>query len=290
MLILANLFAFSLFGGFFIVPMYTLMQERSELKQRSRIIAANNILNALFMVIASVLLVVLRLMGVSLPVIILILSLLNIVVAAYIYTLLPEFLLRFVAWIVANCIYRIKVYDEENVPLEGGAVLISNHVSFVDWLLIAAAVHRPQRFVMDHSYFTGFIKKRFMKRVKVIPIAGAKESPELKEKAFANVAAELRDGAMVCIFPEGTITRHGELNPFKPGILRILKETSVPVIPMAINGMWGSFFSRKGKEFLHKRPRRFWSRIEVRIGKPIPPQEATLENLTAAVAKLRVHP
>lgn len=284
--ILIDLFALSMFGGLFIVPMYTMMQERSDFKQRSRVIAANNVMNALFMVVASLFLSALLYFEVSIPVIILIVSILNMLVATYIYTLLPEFLLRFMAWALARLIYRIEVRGLEHTPKEGAAVLICNHISFVDWLILSAGIPRPIRFVMDKSFFKGRFRKIILRGAKVIPIASAKDNPEMMNAAFLQVRQELLDGELVCIFPEGKITKTGELNPFRPGILRIVEETPVPIIPMALNGLWGSFFSRKDMSLLKKRPRKLWARIELEIGEPVPPTNVRVDELRNAVAQL----
>jgi 1-acyl-sn-glycerol-3-phosphate acyltransferase len=285
-LILADLFLLSVFSGFFIVPLYTLMQERSAAKHRSRVIAANNILNALFMVVSSGILIVLHRLGLSIPQIILALAVGNAFVAVYIYFLLPEFLLRFLAWILANVIYRVRTVGHSSIPEKGAAVLVANHVSFVDWLILLAAVRRPVRFVMDHSFFRGLILKHLMTEAKVIPIASAKENQEILDQAFERIAEELESGELVCIFPEGIITFDGEMGPFRPGILKIIGRTPVPVIPVALNNLWGSFFSRKDLKILKKRPRKFWHKITVRIGKPVLAAAVTLELLEKQVAEL----
>jgi 1-acyl-sn-glycerol-3-phosphate acyltransferase len=286
-LILLDLFFLSVFGGFFIVPMYTLMQERSEPQYRSRIIAANNILSALFMVVSSVLLAAMFHFEVPISTAILILGILNAVVAIYIYTLLPEFLLRFLVWGLTRFLYRVRTSGHENIPKQGAAILIANHLSFVDWMVIAAGIKRPVRFVMDHSYFRGFLIKRILVRAKVIPIAPAKENPELLEKAYAQMAAELRDGEIVCIFPEGKVTYDGKMNPFKPGILKMLAETPVSVVPMGIHGLWGSRFSRQKRAERKLEPRTFWPLVTLRVGAVISPDAVTLERLEKVVEELR---
>lgn len=286
-LILIDLFFLSVFGGFFIVPMYTLMQERSEPQYRSRIIAANNILNALFMVVSSVMLAAFFHFNVPISKVVLILGVLNAVVALYIYTLLPEFLLRFLVWGLTRFLYRVKTVGHENIPRQGAAILIANHLSFVDWMVIAAGVKRPVRFVMDHSYFRGFLRKRILTRAKVIPIAPAKEDPALLEQAYAQMAAELRDGEIVCIFPEGKVTYDGKMNPFKPGILKMLAATPVPVVPMGIHGLWGSRFSRQKRAERKLEPRTLWPLVTLRIGKSVPPEAVTLESLEKTVEILR---
>jgi 1-acyl-sn-glycerol-3-phosphate acyltransferase len=284
--ILVDLVLLSIFSGFFIVPLYTLIQERSESSHRSRIIAGNNILNALFMVLSSGMILGLMKLQFTIPQIFLVLALLNAVVAVYIYTLLPEFLLRFVMWMIANVMYRLKVEGKDNIPNQGSALLVCNHVSFVDWLILGAGIHRPVRFVMHYSFAKGILGHIMLKRGKVIPIASAKEDPTILEAAFEKIAFELRDQELVCIFPEGQLTRDGKLSPFKTGAEKIIKATPVPVVPMALNGMWGSFFSRKDGPAMTKVPRRFWSRVTLSIGKPILPQNVSSEELQKIVASM----
>ena len=266
--ILFDLTGLSIMSGFFIVPLYTFIQVRSERETRSRVIAANNILNALFMVGASLMLMALFSFGFTSVDIFLTLFVLNTLVSIYIYTVIPEFLWRFVCVILSKMIYRIKIKGHENIPNEGPAVLICNHVSFVDWLIISASVRRPVRFVMHYSFMKKPLLSFFFKGAKTIPIAGAKEDPELMEKAFDAISETLQDDEIVCIFPEGQITRDGELNPFRPGIERIIARNPVPVVPMVIKGMWGSFFSRKYGGAATKYsviPKKIWSLIELNI-------------------------
>jgi 1-acyl-sn-glycerol-3-phosphate acyltransferase len=283
--VLTDFTLLSIFSGFFIVPLYTLIQERTEPSHRSRIIAGNNILNALFMVTASIMLFALVTAKFSIPQIFLIIGVLNAVVACYIYFLLPEFFLRFIAWILAHFLYRIKAQGRENIPATGPAVLVCNHVTFVDWLIIAAAVRRPVRFVMDFGFTKNPFLRILLKQGKVILIATAKEDPKILAHAFEQIEAELKAGELVCIFPEGRITKDGEMNPFKPGIERIIHTTPVPVVPMALKGFWGSFFSRNptGRD----RDRTFWSPIELQVGALIQPENATAESLHGVVASLR---
>ncbi|NDG26985.1 MAG: hypothetical protein EB120_07415 [Proteobacteria bacterium] len=282
-----DLFAFSVFAGFFAVPLNTLIQIRSAPNERSRVIAANNIINALFMVLAAIFLAICAKENLSIPVIFLSLSLMNIVVAVYIYLLIPEFLLRFIVWGLANIVYRLKITGREHIPKEGAAVLVCNHVSFVDWMIVAAAIKRPVRFVMDHHFMKGFLIKRLMTRAKVIPIAPGWENPSVLEEAFKSIAMELAQGEIICIFPEGKITKDGTMNPFKPGIERIVRETPVPVIPMAILNMWGSFFSREGGKAVFKVPKRFRSRVGLVIEKPIAPESVTAQGLFDKVKALQ---
>lgn len=285
--LLFDLLMLSIFSGFYTVPLYTMMQERSEKSHRSRVIAGNNILNAIFMVVASGMLMGLMIAKFTIPEIFLVLAVLNALVAIYIYTVLPEFLLRFGVWMIANLLYRLKITGDHVIPRTGAAVLVCNHVSFVDWMIIAAGVKRPVRFIMDHNYAKGLLGRMLLKQGKVILIAPEHESPEVLKKAFDRIAFELRDGEMVCIFPEGKITKDGKLNPFRTGVERILAETPVPVIPMALRGLWGSFFSREGGAAIKKWPKRFWSRVELVMGEPVLAADATAARLQQKVAELR---
>ena len=284
--LLVDLFGLAVFSGFFIVPLYTYIQLKSAPELRSRIIAANNVLNAVFMVVASGALILFMQAGLSIPQIFLVLAAMNLAVATYIYFYMPEFMLRFIAWCIASVMYRMRVVGHENIPAEGAAVLICNHVTFVDALIISAAVKRPTRFVMDHSYYKGFIAKALLNQAKVIPIASAKENPAVLERAFERIAEELKSGEMVCIFPEGRITKDGEMNPFRSGIEKIVQTTPVPVVPMALKNLWGSYFSRSGGGAMKKIPKRFWTAIELEILAPIPAEKATAESLFKIVQKM----
>ncbi len=285
--ILFDLLSIAVFGGFYTVPLYTLIQQRSEPSERSRVIAGNNIINAILMVIASALLAWLFALKLSVPTIFLVVAGLNAAVAIYIYSLLPEFLLRFVAWILAHTLYRLKLEGHERVPETGAAVIVCNHVTFVDFLIIAGSVRRPVRFVMDHRIAATPGLSLLFKGGKTIPIAPEREDKALMERAFERVAAELREGEIVCIFPEGKLTKSGEMNPFRQGgIERILRETPVPVVPMALRGLWGSMFSRKDDGGV-KLPRRFRSHVELLIGDPIPPEQANAAYLEERVRELR---
>lgn len=285
--IAADLFLLAVFGGLFIVPLYTLIQQRSLEDERSRVIAGNNIVNALFMVVSALILMLLFSLDVSLPHIFLLLSLMNLAVACYIYTVIPEFMFRFICWVIAHIMYRLKVLGQEHIPQKGAAVLICNHVSYIDWLIIASACPRPIRFVMHYKFLEIRLTRRIFQDAKVIPIAGSMQDPEILESAFERIAEELEQGEIVCIFPEGRITRDGKMIKFRPGIERIIQTTPVPVIPMALDGLWGSFFSKKYGKPMSKPFRRFWSRISLSIGDPIPPQEASIETLQERVAALK---
>ena len=276
------------FGGLFVVPLFALVQQRSEHSHRSRIIAGNNILNAAFMV-ASALLSIVLLKFLSIPELLLATAILNAAVAIYIFLLVPEFLMRFLSWVLINTLYRLRVEGiEEHVPDEGPALVVCNHVSFMDALLVGGSVPRPIRFVMYHKIFNIPGLSWIFRTGRAIPIAGAKEDPELMEKAFAEIDKALAEGEVVGIFPEGMITHDGAINPFKAGVERILATQPVPVTPMALRGMWGSLWSRKDSRLRRMRlPRRFRAHIELVAGPPIPGDKASAALLEARVRELR---
>jgi 1-acyl-sn-glycerol-3-phosphate acyltransferase len=285
---LVDLLLIGMFGGLYIVPLYALVQTRSDPAHQSRIIAGNNIMNAAFMVVAAVLGAALLHFGASIPTLFLVTAILNAVVAIYIYSLVPEFLMRFLAWLVVHAVYRIKKTGLENVPETGPAVVVCNHVSFADAVIIMGLVRRPVRFVMDHNIFKVPLLSFIFRTSNAIPIAPAKEDPAALERAYDEIARALAAGEIVGIFPEGRLTDTGELLPFRGGIKRIIERTPVPVVPMALRGLWGSFFSRKDGPAMTKPFRRgVWSRIGLVVAPPWPPDQATPEALQACVLSLR---
>ncbi len=286
--VLLDLGLLSGFAGLFSVPLYALIQSRSAPTHRARIFAACNILGALFMIASAALSVALLKGGASIPMIFLVVGLMNAVVSLYIFLLVPEFLLRFLSWILANINYRFKIRGDEQIPEHGAAILICNHVSFVDALLIMAASPRPIRFIMDHKIFKTPVMGAIFRLAKTIPVAAHKEDPEIYAKAFAAADDVLAGGDLLCLFPEGAITRDGELQPFKGGIMKILEKRPVPVIPMALQNMWGSFFSRIDGTAMTKPFRRgFYSSVRLMVGEPVAPVVVTPEGLQARVAELR---
>jgi 1-acyl-sn-glycerol-3-phosphate acyltransferase len=286
--IVADFVLVGVFAGFYIVPLFAFVQSRAPKNELSRVIAGNNIINALFIVAAAAFGIGLGAAGLSIPQIFLVAAILNAAVAIYIYTLVPEFLMRFLSWLIVSLLYRIRIEGEENIPDEGAAVLVSNHVSFMDPLIINACTRRPPRFVMYYKIFNIPVLRFIFRTARAIPIAGRKEDEALMERAFAEVDRTLADGGLVCIFPEGGLTRDGEIAPFRPGIERILAARPVPVVPIALRGLWGSIFSRRDSALGRMRlPRRFRARIEVAIGAPISPQEASAAVLAERVRDLR---
>ncbi len=285
--ILADLALLGAFGGFYSVPLYALIQKRSKRQHLSRIIAANNIINSLLIVAAAVVSIVVLQSGFSIPELFLVIAGLNVLVAIYIYSLLPEFLMRFLAWLVINVIYRIRPTGLENIPAKGAAIVVCNHVSYIDPIILGGSVRRPMRFVMWYRIFKIPLLKFLFKNAKAIPIASAREDRKIMDEAFEKVDAELAAGNVVCIFPEGGITRDGEIQRFRPGIEKIIKRRPVPVVPASLGRMWGSWFSRHHSGGVRKIPGRLFARVPVTFGKPVPPAEVTAEKLELLVRTLR---
>ena len=285
--VIADLVLLGMFGGFYIVPLYALIQERSDPAYRSRIIAANNILNALFMVASAAIALGMLKAGMTIPELFLATGLMNAVVAIYIYSLVPEFLMRFLAWLLVHSVYRVDKQGLEQVPDQGPCIIVCNHVSFVDAVVIAACVARPVRFIMDHRIFAIPVLNFIFRTMRAIPIASAKEDAALKERAFTEASTALAAGEILCIFPEGRITDTGELNVFRPGLQRILERTPVPVVPMALRGLWGSFFSRAYQGKAMRRTSGLFARIALVAGAPVAPERATPEALQQTVLALR---
>jgi 1-acyl-sn-glycerol-3-phosphate acyltransferase len=276
------------FAGFYVVPLFAFVQSRAPRDRLSRIIAGNNIVNALLICLASGFGIGLTAMGLETPTIFLITGVINIAVAVYIFTLVPEFMMRFMTWVVVNTLYRVRVDGLKNVPDEGAAVVVCNHVSFMDPLILMACVRRPMRFVMYYKIFNIPVLNFIFRTAKAIPIAGRNEDAALMEKAFEQIDEALAAGEVVCIFPEGGLTRDGAISTFRPGVDRILARRPVPVVPLALRGMWGSIFSRRDGALRRARlPRRFWSRIELVGGAPFPAGTAQAAVLEARVSELR---
>ena len=272
-------------SGFYTVPLYALIQQRTEEASRSRVIAANNVLNALFMVGSAILsIVTLFVLEWHISSLLLLLAGLNLLISIYIYTKVPEFFLRFVIYILAICMYRVRTKRHENIPSEGAAVIVANHVSFVDWMFILATSPRPIRFMVFAPIYYSKALHWLFKMAKAIPIDSEKANPKAFAKAFDEVAAALERGELVGIFPEGKLTSNGEMDMFRRGIERIIARTPVPVVPVHLDGLWGSMFSRKAKWQL---PRLKWSLVSVSVGEPIEAEQVSANYLHEQVSALK---
>ena len=289
--VLLDLLGIGVFGGFYIVPLFAFIQHRANPKHLSRIIAANNIINALLMVLSAVAgIVLIGFLELTVPQFFLALAITNVLVASYIYSVVPEFLIRLLVWMLTHTLYRVKHEGMDNIPEEGPCMLVCNHVSYVDALLLAGAIRRPVRFVMFKPIYDMPLLNYIFRTGKTIPIDSKTRNPAIYEQAFVRIREELAAGEVVCIFPEGKLTSDGEIDEFRAGIEKIVGETPVPVVPMALSGLWGSFFSHKGGKALTRLPSRFWSRIKLAVGHPVAPEQVDATDLRTRVLALRERP
>ncbi len=288
--VLTDLAGIGLFAGFFVVPLFALIQSRTPRGELSRVIAGMNIQNAVFIVVAALGGVALQqALGWSISQLFLALGIASLLVAAWIFSIVPEFLMRFLSWLLVRGLYRLKLHGiEKHVPDDGPALLVCNHVSYMDALILAASIPRPVRFVMYYKIFNIPVMRWIFKTAKAIPIAGARENPGLMQAAFDEVDAALAEGELVCIFPEGALTKDGEIAPFKSGVEKILARRPVPVVPMALRNMWTSMWSRRDSRMRRMTlPRRLRAHVEVMVASPVDGRGATAELLEARVRELR---
>ena len=275
------------FGGLYIVPLLALVQQRSDGKYLSRIIAGNNIINALLMVLSAIFAILVLSAGFSISELFLMVAILNAVVAVYIYTLVPEFFMRFLVWLLIHSVYHVRSNGLEKIPEKSAAVLVCNHVSFVDAIIIAGCVRRPVRFVMHHKIFAMPVLNFIFRTAKAIPIAGKFEDETLLKKAFDDIDAALVSGDLVCIFPEGKLTTDGDINGFKTGIEDIINRRAVPVIPMALQGLWGSVFSRYQSNIFKRLFKGIKSSIGLVVGEVVSAKDVSAVLLEQKVKHLR---
>lgn len=286
--IVVDFLGMGVFGGFYIVPLYAMLQQQSEERDRAQMIAANNIMNAIFMVFAAFLgAMALGVANLSIPTFLGVLALMNFLVAIYIFGRVPEFAMRFLIWALMHSFYRIRIKGLEKIPEHGAAVIVCNHVSYVDALILAGIFSRPIRFVIFKPIYDIPILHFIFRTGKAIPIHSRHVDSITFQQAFKEIAAALEAGDLLAIFPEGKITMNGEMNEFKKGIEQIITTTPVPVVPIALRGLWGSFFSRSGKGAFRKIPRKLGAQVKVVIGDVIAPQQVSAEHLFQVVQHLR---
>lgn len=284
--ILLDLVLLGVFGGFYIVPLQALIQSRTGVEKRARVIACNNIFNSLFMVMAGVLgMLFLGLAKFSIAEFFLALALMNIAVALFIYRQVPEFTLRFFVWLLSHSLYRVSHRGLDNIPAKGPAVLVCNHVSYVDALILAGAIRRPVRFVMHKSIYDIPLLHYIFRAGGAVPICSRQDDEQVYDEAMTRIAQYLAAGELLCIFPEGQLTRDGNIGEFRRGIERIVAATPVPVVPLALRGLWGSFFSHRGGVF--RSGWKLFSRIDVVAAAPVAADRVSADDLYHRVSGLR---
>lgn len=279
--------ALGFFGGFFIVPISALLQHRPEEQHRGGVLAAANLLSFIGIFAASgVFYLFKHTLHLGPAAIFLWSSVLTLGALAYVLWLLPDSLVRLLLWIAAHTIYRLDLKGQENIPARGGALLTPNHSSWVDAVLLIAATDRPIRFLMFKGVYDIPVVKPFAKILKIIPIA-SDQGPREMIHSLREASEALKNGELVCIFPEGEITRIGQMLPFRRGFERIVKGIDVPIIPVNIDGIWGSIFSFSGGRFLWKWPRTIPYPVRMTFGAPLP-STATATDVRQAVQHLSV--
>jgi acyl-[acyl-carrier-protein]-phospholipid O-acyltransferase/long-chain-fatty-acid--[acyl-carrier-protein] ligase len=279
--VLILLTALGFAAGFFAVPVNALIQHRPDEKDKGGVIAASNLLSFVGIGAAGGIYYVFQHYWHFGPsTIFLSVSLVTVAATIYVLYLLPDALLRFLLWVATHTLYRIHLEGRENVPAKGGALLVPNHVSMVDAVLLIASIDRPIRFLMFKGSYDHPLVKPFAKIMKVIPIS-AELRPREMIQSLRTATQALKDGEVVCIFPEGQMTRIGQMLPFRRGMERIMKGVEAPIIPVNLGGVWGSIFSFERGKFLWKMPRRIPYPVSVTFGKPMPPTTGSQETRQA---------
>jgi 1-acyl-sn-glycerol-3-phosphate acyltransferase len=284
--IAVDLFLVAVFSGLYTVPLYTLVQHRARPAERSRVIAGLNIVNSFFMVVSSLVLVALAGAGIDTQWVFAMLAAANLVAAWLLYLQMPASVMRLLAWAVSGVAYRMRVVGGDRFPIDGPAIVVANHVSYIDWLVLAAACPRPPRYIIEARFTRVPVMGRLLRDAEVIPIAGSGREPGAIRRAMEQAGADLADGHLVALFPEGGITTDGRMNRFKPGVERLAEQSGAPVIPVALVGLWGSFFSKRHGKAFTKPFRRGWTPVEVRVGEPFPAGDVTAADLAERVAEL----
>lgn len=256
-------------GGLYIVPLYAYLQFYARDNEKGRVLASAGILNGLFLVLGSLIYYLLAVkLELSPSTNYLVIGIATIFAVLYICTVIPEYFVRFCFWLLTHTFYRIKIIGDENIPFRGPALLIANHVSYIDAFLIGATVQRFIRFIMLRSFYDIPLIKGFLKLMNTIPI-----DPKAGHESVANTLnqarAQLQNNHVVCIFPEGKVTRDGKMNEFRPGLETIMAGLDCPIIPIYMHNLWGSIFSFKGEKVLKKWPKKIPYPITIYFGEPM---------------------
>lgn len=279
--LLLDLVGLAMCAGLFIVPLYTFLQKRSQAETRSRLIAGSNIWNGLFMVASSALLGISLERGFTLFQLFVWLAVANLVVSILAYRRLPEFTLRLFVVLICKICYKLRIRGYERIPAEGACLLVANHVTLVDWLFLASGTDRPARFVMLHTYYNMPLMHYLFRDGGAIPIGSARSHPELVASAFEQIHQALENQEMVIIFPEGKLTTNGHVDRFRKGVEAILERDPVPVLPIALKGLWGTRFSMSPHRKWHFRPP-----VEMVVGELMEPEGLTSGRLRDVVLGL----
>jgi acyl-[acyl-carrier-protein]-phospholipid O-acyltransferase/long-chain-fatty-acid--[acyl-carrier-protein] ligase len=273
-------------GGLYIVPLNAFLQLRAGGDEKGRLIATNNVLNMAGILLASGVLWGLHDgLGLGPDEIVLAFGLLTLMATIAALLAGPRLLIRAALWAVTHSVYRLRTLGEAHIPLDGPALLVCNHLTFVDGLFVSAALRRPVRFIINRRYYDLPVLNGLFRRLGAIPIAG--ESPKQIARALVRARDELRRGEVVCIFAEGGISRTGNMLPFKRGLERITRGLEVPIVPVHLDRLWGSIFSFKGGRFFWKWPERLPYPVTISFG-PAITHRATAWEVRQAILELGV--
>ena len=275
-------------GGLYIMPLYLMLQIKSDPNHRARMIAINNIVNALFMLVASLFaILIVNVLHWSLPVFYALVALCALLIGVASFGYNPRPCLRILTFMGMRLCYKLRIKGREFIPEEGAAVVVCNHVSYTDALILAAASPRPLRFVMYAPIYEMPLINGFCRIAGAIPINNARNTPSAMRRTFRQIKKALDAGEVVMIFPEGQLTRNGEIGSFQRGIERIIEETPVPVIPAALSGLWGGWGTHKGSAPFSGWPKKIHTRVRMMFGEPVPPEQVTRELLYQRVCQLK---
>lgn len=267
-------------GGLFIVPLNAYLQQRSGDQEKGRIIATNNFYNTIGLLLASGAIWIFHdHLHISPAKLILVSGVGTVAVTIYLVTLVPDFLVRFVLWMLTHTFFNIRISGKENVPFRGPALLVSNHISYADGFLVGACVQRFIRFMVWRPFYELKAFHWFMRLSGAIPVGGQAHE---RTDSIQQARKELEAGHVVCIFPEGAISRTGNMLPFKRGMEKILSGLDVPVIPVHIDGTWGGIFSFEHGRFNWKMLKRIPCPVRVSFGKPMP-ASSTVHEVRSAI-------
>lgn len=281
-----DMLVLAFFGGSYIVTLYSLIQIESDKKKMARVVAGNNIWNALFMVLAAVSVMGFHSLKFSIAQIFLVLGGLNFVAGLWFYLKDGYWAWRFLFYIFVKFKYKVRIHGLENIPTDRPCVVICNHQSFIDWGILMAVFRRPLRFVIDHVHYYNPLLTWLFKTGKLVPIATKKDNEEVLNSAYDMISDHLQNDQMVLIFPEGWLTGDGNLKKFQPGVLKILNKDPVDVLPVGITGLWESWSSRGGKGAFKGLPNLKRREIHLHIGKPISAQEYESESARQKISEM----
>ena len=264
-----SLVVLGLGAGFFIVPLVAFLQDRSERKTRGRILAAANFISFSMLIVSAVAFYVVTEggLGWGAPTIFLATGIGTIPILVYVLWLLPQASIRMVIWMLSRIVYRVRVFGRENIPEQGGALIVANHVSYMDGFLLLSSSSRPIRFVAHADHVNRFGIARLTRVMGVIPIRST-DGPKAIVNSLREARAAVEDGELVCIFPEGQLTHSGHVEQFHRGMMRIVDGLDAPIVPIYLDELWGSIFSHERGRVLWKMPRRWPYPVSIHVGEP----------------------